>query len=161
MAITEDPYFAGRVADKSVPGKRPGPGEVPPVLPWMAVYLVNMIIPLYFGTMVTGPAGRVGMVFGILLVFSLGCWVCFGSRWAVLRVVYGGWIVAASQFFPILHIFAGSLGTGSAVALGTTTNRRADHLDTVLGGLMADLPHLQWALTWGSFRLSSYCTGDR
>ncbi len=24
-----------------------------------------------------------------------------------------------------------------------------------------DLPHLQWALTWGSFRLSSYCTGDR
>ena len=139
MARTEDPYFTGSIPGKSPPGKRGGLGEFPPILPWMGVYLVNLIVPLYFGSLVTRGLGKAGMVIGILLVFSLGCLLCFVSRKIILAIVYGGWIVAASQFFPLLHIFAGSIGIRAASALGMTTTHRPDDVDvdTALGGVLA------------------------
>ena len=133
MAISDDPYFAGRILDKS--GKRLGSGGPPPVLAWILVYTVNLGIPVLWGLMVTREGGRVGMVIGIIVVFAIGCRVCFVSRRAMLTVVYGGWIVALSQAFPALQIIAGIIGLS---AVRVTTSEERD-VSTILGGFIATL----------------------
>ena len=129
MLIRDDPYFAGRIASKS---GEPVDGP-PPVLPWIGVYAVNLILPVWLGLMRTRDGGRIGMLLGIIAVFALGCRLCFVSREPVLTVVYGGWIVAASQFAPFLQILAGLIGVGAARAM----SRETGNVDTVLGGFIA------------------------
>jgi hypothetical protein len=133
MAISDDPYFAGRILDNS--GKGLGSGGPPPVLAWIWVYTVNLGIPVMLGSMFTCEGGRVGMVIGIIVVFAIGCRVCFVSRRTVLMVVYGGWIVALSQAVPALHIIAGTIGLS---AVRVTTGEERD-LSTILGGFIATL----------------------
>ncbi len=133
MAIPDDPYFAGQILDKS--GKPPGPGGPPPVVAWIGVYAVNLILPVYLGLMRTREGGRVGMMVGIITVFALGCRACFVYREAMLTVAYGGWIVAASQFVPFLHIWAGLIGVDVAVAM----TRETGDLSTAIGGFLATL----------------------
>jgi hypothetical protein len=133
MSIPEDPYFAGRISDKS--DTQVGSDGPPPLLAWSWVYIANLCIPVLWGSMVTREGGRVGMVIGIIVVFALGCRACYVSRRAVLTVVYGGWIVAASQFFPILQIFAGSIGIAAARPMcGEYGN-----VNTALGGFIATI----------------------
>jgi hypothetical protein len=133
MSIPEDPYFAGRRSDKSLTQvDSDGP---PPLLAWSWVYIANLCIPVLWGSMVTREGGRVGMVTGIIVVFALGCRACYVSRKAVLTMVYGGWIVAASQLLPILHIFAGMMGTSAARLTGIEN----DNTNTAVGGFIATL----------------------
>ncbi len=133
MSIPEDPYFAGRILDKS--GEPTGSHGLPPLIAWSCVYAVNLIGPVYWGSMVTRDGGRVGMLIGIIVVFVLGWRVCYVSRSTVLTVVYGGWIVAASQFLPILHLFAGGIGIAAAEPMSGGDG----NLNTVLGGFIATL----------------------
>jgi hypothetical protein len=137
MSITEDPYFAGPVADKAQFPDKLGPGQPPPILPWLVVYVVNLIVPLILAVSATNQSGKVGMGLGILLVFALGCRLCFVSRRAVLTVVYGGWVVAAAQLFPLLQICAGIAGIRVASALSGWSMHREEKGDSVLGGFLA------------------------
>jgi hypothetical protein len=165
MAIPDDPYFAGRILDKS--GKVPGPDGPPPVLAWICVYAVNLIVPVWMGSAMTHDGGKVGMLIGIIVVFALGCRVCFVSRRAVLTVVYGGWIIALTQFAPILHIFAGVIGVRAALALSQETSPDtygSPNVNTTLGGLIATVitgsilitaavvlgAVIQWVIAWYS-----------
>ena len=139
MAITEDPYFAGQTAQELASGKLIDARKRPPYLAWSLVYIANLVVPLYLGTAVTDGSGRVGMAIGVVVVFAIGCRVCVMSRWSVLTVVYGGWIVAISQFMPCLQSFAGMMGVGTATALGLATNPRGDHVNSGAGGIVATL----------------------
>ena len=102
MAILEDPDFAGYVSDEFLKGARPEARERPPWVAWSAVYAVNLILPLNFGSMVTRDGGRVGMLSCTLLLFALGCRVCFVSRTAILTVVWGSgsWPPSSALWSP-------------------------------------------------------------
>lgn len=137
MATIEDPDFAARFPARSAPGK--GPVDPPPFLAWVGVYLPNLIIPVYFARMICNEPAMVGMVFGVLVVFGVGCRACFRSRRLMLAIIYGGWVVGASQFLPMLQMFAGSFAVGGVAALGLTTSGRAEDVNTAAGGFVATL----------------------
>jgi hypothetical protein len=135
VAIHDDPYFSGGIGEK--PGRQvAGP---PPVLAWIGVCAANVILPIYFGMMMTRDGARVGMLIGIIVVFALGYHICFVSRKAMLTVVYGGWIVAALQFLPFLQLVAGSIGTSVAQVTGQATSGDFGQVNTVLGGFLATM----------------------
>lgn len=61
-----------------VPGRTGGPGiGLGWHLAWAAVFGANLIVPLLFGWDTTRGAGRVGLVLGIALMFSLGLFLCY------------------------------------------------------------------------------------
>ncbi|MDG3004559.1 hypothetical protein [Paludisphaera mucosa] len=130
-----DPDFAADFIDKL--GERSA-GR-PPVRAWMLVCAGNLIVPGFFGTMLTREGGRLGMVLGVLVVLWLGRRACRHAREAVLTVVYGGWVVAVLQIFPLLQVAAGFCGVGAAVQTGRAMRSDYTHIDDVFGGLLATL----------------------
>ena len=140
MTTDEDVYFAGRIADDFERRRNVARGETrPPLLWWTLVFGANLVLPLIWGYGSTSGLGRVGMGIGIAVVFAIGCRVSLRSRAAILPVIRGGGIVAASQFVPILHLVAGLVGVRAAHFLGTTTRGERFGVDTALGGLVATL----------------------
>ena len=135
MAIHDDPYFSGGIGEK--PGRQVvGP---PPVLAWIGVYAANLILPIYYGMMMTRDGARVGMLIGIIVVFALGYHICFVSRKAMRTVVYGGWIVAVFQLLPFLQLVAGSIGASVAQVTVQATSGDFGQVNTVLGGFLATM----------------------
>ncbi|KAJ3058971.1 hypothetical protein HK102_010226 [Quaeritorhiza haematococci] len=103
MSRIDDPDFGDGKAAKYAKA----PVGTPPVRAWTVVVAANLPVPLYFGIMVTSASGRLGMACGVLLIYWLGRRACHVAREAMVAVIYGGWAVAASQFFPVLQIAAG------------------------------------------------------
>ena len=138
MSIPDDPYFAGRVEDKAGPskGERPASVKRPPVLAWTVVYIVNLFLPVFLGLSATREGGKFGMLLGVILYFTLGCYLCYVAREVVRTLVYGGWVVAVAQCFLFPHMIVGLFGVSSAGALG-----QAADLDVTSepGGFIATL----------------------
>ena len=105
--------------------------------PGWGCFAVNLIVPLFFGLMLTDKSGRFGMFLGVILWLALGCWLCFVSRRVVLTVVYGGWVVAAFQFWPSLHFLAGAVAIHAVQALGQASSAGAGELTSEPGGFLA------------------------
>jgi hypothetical protein len=105
---------------------------------WTPVFALNLMVPLFFGWMVTQEGGRIGMGAGIALLWYLG-YCLFGLSEACGRaLVIGGVLVAVVQFCPILHILAGLASVGLADALwhGSFADMR---INTEIGGFIATL----------------------
>ncbi len=158
MAIPDDPYFAGRIRDEPVKGKPFDAGGRALVLSWAVVFAANLIVPGFLGWMVTREGGKLGMLIGTILVFALGCRACFVSRRAMLTVVYGGWVVAASQLFPFLQMLAGMMGVEVAVALGQATDERLPDVVTISGGVVATM-FVGFALIAAALAFGAACRG--
>ncbi len=107
---------------------------------WTLVFALNLIVPLFFGWMMTADGGRFGMAAGIGLLWYLGDRACGWTDGWGRALVSGGFVVALSQLFPLLQIWAGIVGTGIATALERVTSgepRVGGTLHTELGGLIA------------------------
>ncbi|QEH35324.1 hypothetical protein OJF2_38750 [Aquisphaera giovannonii] len=101
-------------------------------LGWIAVFLLNMIVPLLFGWSMTREGGRVGMAAAILTLFATGCWICTARRQLASPLLLGAAFVGLSQVFPLLQILAGSAGMVAATALRVAENND-DALPRVIG----------------------------
>ncbi len=76
---------------------------------WAIVFLLNLPIPVFLGSsVVSGIGGYVGMAVGCCLWWGLGIRLCFGAQVRHVRATtVGGLLVALSQFYPMLQLFAG------------------------------------------------------
>ncbi len=105
---------------------------------WALVYWINAIVPFALGLAVTGGAGLVGMLLGLALMFGAAGRLTAVSREFKIAFEVGGWIVAASQLFPVLQVLAGAIGLRAAAGW----RQAADHspmisANGVLGGFIA------------------------
>lgn len=85
---------------------------------WGFVLLINLPIPLIFGSDVTKGIGAFGMLAGIAVVWLMGHFAVAHVCTIRMPLLVGGLCVAVSQGFPVAHIVAGMLA-----------------LDTVAGGI--------------------------
>jgi hypothetical protein len=107
---------------------------------WTLVFVLNLIVPLFFGWMLTADSGRFGMAAGIGLLWYLGYRACGQNDWWGRALVRGGFLVALTQLFPLLQIWAGVVGVGIASALGPLVmadTHIGGTIHTGLGGLIA------------------------
>lgn len=133
MGQANDPDFPGDIIEKGGEQARIDPT----MIYWTMVCLANLVAPGILGGIATSGNARVGMVLGVFVVLALGLAACQVHRWAVLTVVYGGWIVAGFQPLPLMQFAAGALGMMAAAEAEAVTGGRPLHLTTLLGGLIA------------------------
>ncbi|AMV40131.1 hypothetical protein [Planctomyces sp. SH-PL62] len=129
MTRPVDPDFEDPMADK-IDKRTIGPS---PLEAWCAVFMTNLVVPLGFGMSTTNLSGKIGMLGGILVLFGLGWRTCSNLPGARSALIYGGWIVAAAQLFPIVHLTAGMMGVAAARA----AQREFIPIITMLGGFLA------------------------
>jgi len=130
-----DPDFADGKCVKT-------PVVTPPTWAWSAVVVANLPVTALLGWLITVEMGRVGMACGILLLYWLGYLACFLAGEYVRTVIYGAWVVAVSQTFPLLQIVAGApanllvqvMERGEISETGPP-----ESITTLLGGLLATL----------------------
>lgn len=77
------------------------------LIAWPILFATNMIMPTYFGLAMTELPGRLGMLLGSSVLLALGWMVCFYKPRIARITIWGSVLTAASQVFPILHIFLG------------------------------------------------------
>jgi hypothetical protein len=83
---------------------------------WTMIFGLNLVVPLYFGDLVTIDGGRIGMAAGIGLLWSLGYRLSGMSDAWGRALLIGGTVVAATQLLPILQIFVGLVSVSLAGA---------------------------------------------
>ncbi len=79
---------------------------------WLLVYCSNLIAPLLLAWQVTKDGGRIGMFVAIVVFWLVGHVICGQLKVAAYIFVYGGFFVALSQFYPVLHMFSGVAALG-------------------------------------------------
>ncbi len=77
---------------------------------WSVVFGLNLIFPLFLGWNLCGPSGRVGLGLAIAAYWGLGLRACAGRALWGRALIYGGTLVAFSQFYPTAQYFAGLAG---------------------------------------------------
>lgn len=85
---------------------------------WLAIFTLNLPVALEAGSVFTSNGGRAGMCAAITILWF---WAnCLGERKRefAFAMTIGGLVVAALQFFPILHIIAGIIGVNLAAPSG-------------------------------------------
>ncbi len=109
MTSLDDPDFSDGQAGKFVKA----PAGKPPVRAWTLVFLANLPVPLFLGVWISNATvmtGKLGMACGVAILYWLGLRACHRAPRATFWVIFGGWFVAVSQFFPVLQIVAGIAG---------------------------------------------------
>jgi hypothetical protein len=81
---------------------------------WPAVFGLNMVLPLFFSTVVTEHHGRFGLCIASFVLLAGGWALCAVSASTARKVILGAALVAVTQFFPVLQIIAGSVSMGIA-----------------------------------------------
>lgn len=123
----------------STKGPRRSSEPEPPIMPWSALYLANLPLPMFMGFCVAYGPGVIGMAVGIAGLYLAGRGACRADSWGVLMFSYGGTLVAGLQMFPVLQLIAGMLGVGTASALGQGGSADNSLPLTAAGGLIATL----------------------
>jgi hypothetical protein len=76
---------------------------------WPTAVVLHLPVPLWFGWMVTANGlPKLGMFFGIAIVYWIGRRLCSGSPWLMKRLCIGAMITSVSQFWPIAQMFIGA-----------------------------------------------------
>ena len=81
---------------------------------WSAVFAANLIVPLIFAFSIVHGRAWIGVSLAVAAYWVAGIYVCRKNRTITLSLLIGGATVAVSQFYPILHILAGSIALGRA-----------------------------------------------
>lgn len=84
------------------------------ILAWLGVAAINMVVPLLLSFTATPSSGKIGIVVGVVFVFAAVYGISRLERKLALPVWIGAIFVAFSQFFPILHVFAGLIALSAA-----------------------------------------------
>lgn len=79
-------------------------------LAWVGVFLLNLCMPVFFGSLVTERGGRSGMFAGVALLFVIGYRLCTSAQRIGRTLVVGGVAVGLMQVFPAVQMMAGIVG---------------------------------------------------
>lgn len=141
---SENPYQVAVDVDHSetVPVTESLPAR-PTIISWVIVFLLNLPIPVFFGSSVVASAsGYTGMAVGCVLWCGLGILLCFGQQAKHIQATTrGGLLVALSQFYPILHMFAGLLAGAVVAAVFGAGNSGRGPLNMTTNQVFTDLLH--------------------
>ncbi|WP_149497880.1 hypothetical protein [Roseiconus lacunae] len=74
---------------------------------WTVILPLNMIVPALMAVNLVSWSGTGGILAAVTILYGLGLWCCVALPGLAVRVLLGGSIVAFSQFFPIIQVFAG------------------------------------------------------
>ena len=85
---------------------------------WIGIFVLNMAVPLLFGSSITQQHGKLGMSAAALLLFAAGCFICAANRKLAKTLIAGEILIGLAQLFPILQIIAGMIGMAAGQALG-------------------------------------------
>src|SRR3954453_16151976 len=74
---------------------------------WTTSFVLNLILPVWFGFSATSDGGRVGMFIGIVVMYALGALSV--ERWPGVRFTLpvGGLFIAMSQLALMPHVYLG------------------------------------------------------
>ncbi len=123
---------------------------------WLFVFAINMAVPLYFSHPVTEYHGRLGLLFGALLLLALGYYICAVNRRFSSALIVGGAIIAITQVFPVIQIIAGMLGMTVGKAMGLASlgdDHGVPQITTEEGGFIVTL------VTGGILMAAAACSG--
>jgi hypothetical protein len=84
---------------------------------WLLAVAINVPLPWILGYPMTVGVSHVGLPLGILAVYAAGACVCVRNGGLMWRVISGSGITAISQFWGIIHIFAGIVAIGISRAI--------------------------------------------
>ncbi len=85
---------------------------------WPIAIACQLPVPLFFGWSVSGEGlPRLGMLFGILLVYFCGKRLRSSRPWMMKRLTIGAYATCVSQFWPVGQMMIGIVATGFARAL--------------------------------------------
>jgi hypothetical protein len=88
---------------------------------WPLVFLANLPVPVRFGWGVTDWGGRIGMIAAIGVLYVLGRESMRRVPGLDAMIIWGGTLIALSQFYPVIHILAGVVGIRAAFLLRLVT----------------------------------------
>lgn len=127
---TSSEVEAGSVATQA---QDPKPAGI--MVGWVLVFLINLPMPVLFGLyLVATPGGFLGMAGGCLIWCGTGIAVCFSRHAAHVRATsLGGVLVALSQFYPLLQMYAGLLAIFIVSPLLNITSGQIGHDDLETG----------------------------
>lgn len=120
MSDTSNPYVAPesplvpQPADDSEPLK----GTPGLLFGWVVVFLVNLPIPVMFGSSLTEGNARIGMTVGTVLLGLVGGIFCQRSYRIGMAMTSGGLVVALTQVVAIPQFLAGAIGLMVSTTLG-------------------------------------------
>src|SRR3954451_1184612 len=104
-------------------------------LGWLAIFCLNLILPLPFGWDVTRGGGRAGMFIATVALWLWADHAVRRDRFPRFALLVGGGIVALSQFFAIPQILAGLAAMNIVASLGLASG--AMSITNELGGFTA------------------------
>lgn len=110
-----------------------------PSLRWALVFILNLIVPLFFGWQETQKSGRAGMFVGILALMIFSSRANSASRPLERAWVLGGSLIAMTQFWPILAMFSGLFALGLTAHVGWAAGPHVPEVTCEAGGLLATL----------------------
>jgi hypothetical protein len=143
MPPSANPYAAPQSdsADLSRERRSDGGNSKRRYFGWLAVFALNLIVPLSIGWMTTELHGRIGMFFAMLMLLGLGFGICRTAHHIGFALVVGGVAVGLSQVFPILQLMGGTIAFAPANGIGLT--ERAEfgppNVDTVVAGFVVTM----------------------
>ncbi|MFN7733206.1 MAG: hypothetical protein ACK5OB_15020 [Pirellula sp.] len=107
---------------------------------WTAVLCFNLIVPVLFGMGMTSEQAKIGVFLAVAMIACIGYYFCYARPLPVLFIIRGGVLVALSQFFPILQVFAGALSIQILLTLGIIEDSDIlNMLSTATAGFLAAL----------------------
>lgn len=107
---------------------------------WTGVLCFNLIVPILFGMGMTSERAKLGVFAAIVMIACIGYYFCYARPLPVLFIIRGGVLVALSQVFPILQVFAGALAISILLTSGIIEDSDILHmLETATAGFLAAL----------------------
>ncbi|WP_152051697.1 hypothetical protein [Tautonia marina] len=120
MSDASNPYLAPEspMIDRPADLSRPRKGTPGLLVGWVIVFLVNLPIPVMFGSALTEGNARIGMTVGTVALGLVGGLFCQRSYRIALALTAGGVAVAITQVIAIPQFIAGSIGLMVSTTLG-------------------------------------------
>ena len=111
------------------------------VTSWIIVFLLNLPVCVLFGaSLFSSAGGYAGMFIGCVLWCGLGILLCFGNHIPHVRATArGGLLVALSQFYPLLQMFAGTIAAAILESLFNLGGSDGGPLNIGTTGPVADM----------------------
>lgn len=102
---------------------------------WSGIFALNLIVPLFLASMVVSGLAWIGVLLAVAAYGQAGSHACRHWPRLAMSLVLGGGLVGLSQFFPILHIFVGSLALRAVAP--SQDDFLLEEMTGVLDGLLA------------------------
>ncbi|MCU0705157.1 MAG: hypothetical protein MUF18_14385 [Fimbriiglobus sp.] len=105
---------------------------------WTLVFALNLPVPVMGADLFVRPDGWLGLVGGLAVLFWLGFALCL-FRFRVSRsLVWGGAVVAVTQFLPVIQFVCGAIGLDLWEVIGGQALLDGSRDDTRMPGWRGD-----------------------